>query len=99
MFDGEDENRNRHFSQGERISKRQAERQLKASVHYVETMRNRLKVLASQAEHHNSRSKNQTEKIEKHLQLQEESAVSREKVAESLHLRNRGEIGKINKAR
>jgi len=89
MFDEEDDNRNRHFSLADGISKRQAEKQLKASVQYVEMMRNRLKVLASQAEHHNSRSKYQTEKIEKHLQIHEEAAISRDRVAESLHSRNR----------
>lgn len=55
-------------------------------------MRNRLKVLTSQSEYNQFRSRYQTEKIERHQQIHEEAVKERQVVASSLQARSHSKV-------
>jgi hypothetical protein len=63
--------RERTFSVGENLSKRVVDKQMKSNINNVEALKNRLKVLSSQADYNRFRSKFQTEKIERHQKIHE----------------------------
>jgi hypothetical protein len=91
MGEVEGDYRDRTFSQ-EGISKHKAERMLKANLQNVEVMRNRLKVLTSQSEYNQFRSRYQTEKIERHQQIHEEAIKERQIVVSSLQARSHSRV-------
>ena len=65
--------RERTLSVGENLSKRVIDKYMRNNVHNVETLKNRLKVLSSQADYNRHRTKYQTEKIERHNKIHEQT--------------------------
>lgn len=72
--------RDRNFSLEDGVTKRQAEKKLKNNLNHVEVVKNRIKVLTSQANYNRFRQQYQTNKIERHYQLHAEIVKERQEV-------------------
>lgn len=72
---------------GNNLSKKLADIKLKSNIHNVETLKNRLKVLSSQADYNKFREKYETEKIERHNKIQEEAHLEKQEIEEKLKYR------------
>lgn len=61
--------RERTLSVGENLSKRVIDKHMRINVHNVEMLKNRIKVLSSQADYNRFKTKYQTEKIERYNRI------------------------------
>ena len=60
---------------------------MRSNVHHVEALRNRLKVLSSQADYNRFRTKFQTEKLERHGRIHEQALLERQQIEQKLKSR------------
>ncbi len=72
--------RDRNFSLADGLTRKQIEKKLKNDLNHVEVMRNRLKVLTSQADYNKYREQYQSQQIDKHHQVHSEILKEREKI-------------------